>query len=154
MTASRHLDAFFYQIGTIENPPYKTQPEMLAFLKENGFQVSPYLGSGTGREELEECIRQIEEKRSSLDWLIDGVVIKIGDSTLREQMGFTEKFPRWAVAYKFEAEEAVTKLSGIRPGSPPMPSRNTGTQAAKASEARVRPPLRADASRGRTSTAV
>ena len=113
VTASRHLDAFFYQIGTIENPPYKTQPEMLAFLKENGFQVSPYLGSGTGREELEECIRQIEEKRSSLDWLIDGVVIKIGDSTLREQMGFTEKFPRWAVAYKFEAEEAVTKVLDV-----------------------------------------
>jgi len=113
VTASRHLDAFFYQIGTIDHPPYKTQPEMLNFLRENGFQVSPYLGSGTGREELEECIRQIEEKRGSLDWLIDGVVIKIGDSTLREQMGFTEKFPRWAVAYKFEAEEAVTKLLDV-----------------------------------------
>ena len=113
VTASRHLDAFFYQIGTIDHPPYKTQPEMLYFLQENGFQVSPYLGSGTGREELEECIRQIEEKRGSLDWLIDGVVIKIGDSTLREQMGFTEKFPRWAVAYKFEAEEAVTKLLDV-----------------------------------------
>lgn len=113
VTASRHLDAFFYQIGIIDHPPYKTQPEMLNFLRENGFQVSPYLGSGTGREELEECIRQIEEKRGSLDWLIDGVVIKIGDSTLREQMGFTEKFPRWAVAYKFEAEEAVTKLLDV-----------------------------------------
>lgn len=113
VTASRHLDAFFYQIGTIDHPPYKSQPEMLDFLRENGFQVSPYLGSGTGREELEECIRGIEEKRSSLDWLIDGVVIKIGDNALREQMGFTEKFPRWAVAYKFEAEEAVTKLLDV-----------------------------------------
>ena len=113
VTASRHLDAFFYQIGTIDHPPYKSQPEMLDFLRENGFQVSPYLGSGTGREELEECIRGIEEKRSSLDWLIDGVVIKIGDNALREQMGFTEKFPRWAVAYKFEAEEAVTRLLDV-----------------------------------------
>ena len=113
VTASRHLDAFFYQIGTIDHPPYKSQPEMLDFLRENGFQVSPYLGSGTGREELEECIRSIEEKRSSLDWLIDGVVIKIGDNALREQMGFTEKFPRWAVAYKFEAEEAVTRLLDV-----------------------------------------
>ena len=110
---NRHLDAFFYQIGTIDHPPYKSQPEMLDFLRENGFQVSPYLGSGTGREELEECIRGIEEKRSSLDWLIDGVVIKIGDNALREQMGFTEKFPRWAVAYKFEAEEAVTRLLDV-----------------------------------------
>ena len=113
VTASRHLDAFFYQIGTIENPPYRTQPEMIAFLKENGFQTSPYLGSGRGREELEKCIREIEAERSSLDWLIDGAVIKIGDAALREQMGFTEKFPRWAVAYKFKAEEAVTKLLDV-----------------------------------------
>ncbi len=113
VTASRHLDAFFYQIGTIENPPYHTQPEMIAFLRENGFQTSPYLGSGTGREQLEKCIRQIESERNSMDWLIDGVVIKVGDSTLRDQMGFTEKFPRWAVAYKFEAEEAVTKLLNV-----------------------------------------
>ncbi len=113
VTANRHLDAFFYQIGTIENPPYRTQPEMIAFLKENGFQTSPYLGSGRGREELEKCIREIEAERSSLDWLIDGAVIKIGDAALREQMGFTEKFPRWAVAYKFKAEEAVTKLLDV-----------------------------------------
>lgn len=113
VTASRHLDAFFYQVGTIENPPYRTQPEMLDFLRQNGFQVSPFLGSGTGREELEKCIREIGEQRSSLDWLIDGVVIKVGDNSLREQMGFTEKFPRWAVAYKFEAEEAVTKILDV-----------------------------------------
>ncbi len=113
VTASRHLDAFFYQIGTIENPPYSSQPEMLDFLRSNGFQVSPFLGSGTGRNELENCIKEIEAERSSLDWLIDGVVIKVGDNMLREQMGFTEKFPRWAVAYKFEAEEAVTKILDV-----------------------------------------
>ena len=113
VTASRHLDAFFYQIGTIENAPFRTQPEMLEFLRENGFQVSPYLGSGRGREELEDCIRHISSERSTLDWLIDGVVIKVGDASLREQMGFTEKYPRWAVAYKFEAEEAVTKLLDV-----------------------------------------
>lgn len=113
VTASRHLDAFFYQIGTIENPPYRTQPEMLDFIRGNGFQVSPYLGSGTGREELEERIREIGERREQLDWLIDGAVIKVGDTALREQMGFTEKFPRWAVAYKFEAEECVTRLEKV-----------------------------------------
>ncbi|MBQ9212002.1 MAG: NAD-dependent DNA ligase LigA [Clostridia bacterium] len=113
VTASRHLDAFFYQIGTIENPPYETQPEMIEFIRQNGFQVSPYLGSGVGREELEARIREIGEARSSLDWLIDGVVIKVGEHRLREQMGFTEKFPRWAVAYKFEAEECVTRLEKV-----------------------------------------
>jgi len=113
VTASRHLDAFFYQVGTIENPPYDSQPGMLDFLRENGFQVSPYLGSSKGREALEACIREIEDKRGELDWLIDGVVIKIGDYALRERMGYTEKFPRWAVAYKFKAEESVTKLLDV-----------------------------------------
>ena len=113
VTAERHLDAFFYQVGTIDNPPYHSQPGMLDFLRENGFQVSPFLGKGTGREELEQCIREIEAQRSSLDWLIDGVVIKVGDNDLRDQMGYTEKFPRWAVAFKFEAEEAVTTLEDV-----------------------------------------
>ena len=113
VTASRRLDAFFYQVGTIENPPYSSQPGMLDFLKENGFPVSPYLGRPHNREEIEECIREIEAKRSSLDFLIDGVVIKVGDLALREQMGFTDKFPRWAVAYKFEAEESVTTLRRV-----------------------------------------
>jgi len=113
VTASRHLDAFFYQVGTITSPPYDSQPGMLSFLRENGFQVSPYLGEGKGREELEKSIREIEARRPGLDWLIDGAVIKIGDWALREKLGYTEKFPRWAVAYKFEAEECVTRLKSV-----------------------------------------
>ena len=113
VTASRRLDAFFYQVGTIENPPYSSQPGMLDFLRENGFPVSSYLGRPHNREEIEQCSREIEEKRSRLDFLIDGVVIKVGDLALRQQMGFTDKFPRWAVAYKFEAEESVTTLRRV-----------------------------------------
>ena len=113
VTAARKLDVFFYQIGTIENPPYSTQPEMLNFLRQNGFQVSPYLGTPHSQTELEACIREIEKQRPTLDFLIDGVVIKIGDFALRSRMGFTEKFPRWAVAYKFEAEESVTTLRRV-----------------------------------------
>ena len=113
VTASRHLDAFFYQVGTIDNPPYTSQPEMLEFLRKNGFPVSEYLGKPHSRDELIACIKAIAEARSSLDYLIDGVVIKVGDFVLREQMGFTEKFPRWAVAYKFEAEESTTILREV-----------------------------------------
>lgn len=113
VTASRKLDAFFYQIGTIENPPYDSQPAMLQFLRDNGFPVSPYLGEPKNGEELIACIRHIEEVRDTLDFLIDGVVIKVGDFALREQMGFTDKFPRWAVAYKFKAEESVTILTKV-----------------------------------------
>lgn len=113
VTASRKLDAFFYQIGTIENPPYDSQPAMLQFLRDNGFPVSPYLGEPKNGEELIACIRHIEEVRDTLDFLIDGVVIKVGDFALRAQMGFTDKFPRWAVAYKFKAEESVTILKKV-----------------------------------------
>ena len=113
VTAARRLDVFFYQIGTIENPPYDDQPGMLKFLRENGFQVSPYLGKPTNREEIEACIRDIERQRPTLDFLIDGAVIKVGNFALREKMGYTEKFPRWAVAYKFEAEESVTILRKV-----------------------------------------
>ncbi len=113
VTAARKLDVFFYQIGTIEDPPYSTQPEMLEFLRQNGFQVSPYLGTPHNQAEIEDCIRDIEQQRPHLDFLIDGVVIKIGDFALRARMGFTEKFPRWAVAYKFEAEESVTVLRRV-----------------------------------------
>lgn len=113
VTAARRLDAFFYQIGTIDNPPYDTQPGMLAFLRQNGFPVSPYLGEPKNGEELVACIRHIEQIRNTLDFLIDGVVVKVGDFALRERMGFTEKFPRWAVAYKFEAEESVTTLKKV-----------------------------------------
>ena len=103
VTASRHLDAFFYQVGTIDDAPYDSQPGMLAFIRSCGLPVSPYLGRPHSREELLDCIREIERQRPTLDWLIDGVVIKVGDFALRHEMGFTEKFPRWAVAYKFEA---------------------------------------------------
>ena len=113
VTAQRRLDAFFYQIGTIENPPYDSQPGMLDFIQKNGFPVSPYLGKPHSRDELIACIREIEADRPKLDWLIDGAVIKVGDFALREQMGFTEKFPRWAVAYKFKAEESVTTLRKV-----------------------------------------
>ena len=113
VTASRHLDAFFYQVGTIDDAPYDSQPGMLAFIRSCGLPVSPYLGRPHSREELLDCIREIERQRPTLDWLIDGVVIKVGDFALRREMGFTEKFPRWAVAYKFEAEEAVTTLRRV-----------------------------------------
>lgn len=113
VTASRHLDAFFYQIGTIENPPYSTQQGMLDFLRENGFQVSDYLEQCRNIHEIEDCIHNIEEERSNLDFLIDGVLIKVSDLSTREMMGYTDRFPRWAIAFKFEAEETTTVIRDV-----------------------------------------
>lgn len=113
VTASRQLDAFFYQVGTIDGDGFASQPEMLQFLRDNGFPVSDYLGCPNSREELLACIREIESIRPELDFLIDGVLVKVGDFSLREQMGYTDRFPRWAVAYKFEAEETTTILRDV-----------------------------------------
>ena len=113
VTASRNLSAFFYQVGTIENPPYSDQKGMITFLKDQGFPVSPYFETAESKEETIALIRKIEEQRSRLDYLIDGAVIKVIDQRTREMMGYTEKFPRWAVAYKFAAEENTSTLENV-----------------------------------------
>ncbi len=113
VTASRHLSAYFYQVGTITDPPYNTQEGMIDFLREQGFPTSPYFATADSRTEVEDAIQQIEAKRSSLDFLIDGAVIKIREQPTRQALGYTDKFPRWAVAYKFEAEEATTRIREV-----------------------------------------
>ncbi len=112
VTAARKLDAFFYQIGTIENAPYTDHPGMIAFLKENGFPTIPLIAASSGGE-LEQAVDRVEAERETLDFLIDGAVIKVTDLRTRGLMGNTDKFPRWAVAYKFAAEEDVTTLLAV-----------------------------------------
>lgn len=113
ITASRKLSAFFYQVGTIENAPYAEQTGMIRFLKDQGFPVSPYFETANTREEVYALLKKIEEDRPGLDYLIDGAVIKVMDSRTRTAFGYTDKFPRWAVAYKFAAEEATTMLENV-----------------------------------------
>lgn len=113
VTASRHLDAFFYQIGYIEGRSFETQQDMLAFMKENGLNISPFVRPAQTIEEALEAVREIEQKRETLDFLIDGATIKITDMRTREVLGTTDKFPRWSIAFKFPAQETVTKLLKI-----------------------------------------
>ena len=113
VTASRKLDAFFYQIGTIDNPPYSDMDGMLNFLRENSFPTSHYEEHADTYDEICNRIDAVEEKRSSLDFLIDGAVVKVCDLATRQAMGNTEKFPRWAVAYKFAAEENTATLLDV-----------------------------------------
>lgn len=113
VTASRKLSAFFYQVGTIENAPYTEQTGMIAFLKEQGFPISPYFEKAASREEVFSLLTDIEKNRSSLDYLIDGAVIKVMDTQTRQAFGYTDKFPRWAVAYKFAAEENTATLESV-----------------------------------------
>ncbi|MFR2970595.1 MAG: NAD-dependent DNA ligase LigA, partial [Christensenellaceae bacterium] len=104
-TARRGLDAFFYNVGYIEGKDFDTHTEMINFLKENGFVVSDFERVYSEPEELLSALDEAEAKRDELDFLIDGMVIKTDDMSLRDELGYTQKFPRWAVAYKFEAQE-------------------------------------------------
>ena len=113
VTASRHLDAFFYQIGYIEGKSFETQQDMLVFMKENGLNISPFVRPAQTIEEALEAVHEIEQKRETLDFLIDGATIKITDMRTREVLGTTDKFPRWSIAFKFPAQETVTKLLKI-----------------------------------------
>lgn len=110
VTASRHLDAFFYQVGYIEGKSFETQYDMLDFLRENGLNVSPYVHPAETIEEALEAVHDVEARRETLDYLIDGATIKITDMRTREVLGTTDKFPRWSIAFKFPAQETVTKL--------------------------------------------
>ena len=113
VTARRRLDAFFYQIGVIEQPPYADMEGMLRFLRDNGFPTSQYEAYAASCEEASRRIDEVEEKRESLDFLIDGAVVKVCDLETRQAMGNTDKFPRWAVAYKFPAEENTATLLDV-----------------------------------------
>ncbi len=113
VTAARRLDIFCYNIGYIEKKSLSSQREMLAFLAENGFPVSPYIRYCSTAEELKREIDLAEQTRGTLDFQIDGMVVKVTDFALRETLGETDKFPRWAMAYKFAAEETTTVVEEV-----------------------------------------
>lgn len=112
-TAKRNLSAFFYDVGYKEGEPFKTYEEMLNFIKEKGFPMDDYVRYCTSIEEIEKEIDYIDSIRFDLNYDIDGVVIAIDDIRTRELMGYTVKFPKWAIAFKFEAQEATTKLLDV-----------------------------------------
>ena len=113
ITAKRRLDCYCYNVGYIEGKKLETQDEMLGFLRENGFTVSDYLVFCDDIETVCDEIDKAEESRPHLDFLIAGMVVKVRDFATREALGATEKFPRWAMAFKFAAEETTTTVRDI-----------------------------------------
>ncbi len=112
-TARRNLSAFFYDVGYKEGTQFTSYLEMMEFIKEKGFPVDDYLKVCTTIDEIQEQIDYIKDIRFDLNYDIDGLVIAIDDMRTRELMGYTIKFPKWAIAYKFEAQEATTKLLDV-----------------------------------------
>lgn len=113
VTASRHLDCFTYNIGYIEGRSFASSLEMMEFLKEQRLPVNPYFKVFDNIDDVVKELKEIESIRESLDFQIDGVVIKLADFRTRKLLGYTDKFPRWAIAYKFFAQEVLTTLRSV-----------------------------------------
>ena len=113
ITRSRKPDIYFYDINYTSTGENFSQTDAHEFLKKQGFKVFPYFRVCETGEDVKNALREIEVERRNIDVLTDGAVIKVDDAPLREEMGATDKFPRWAMAYKFEAEEVTTIVKDV-----------------------------------------
>ena len=112
-TAKRRLDFFCYSILKCEGKEFNSQIEMHNFLKENGFNVGDYFKTFSTIEEAEREIKNIDKIKGKLDIMIDGMVLKMNNVKQRATVGYTNKYPKWAMAYKFEAQELTTILKNV-----------------------------------------
>lgn len=113
ITAARNLDFVAYNVG-FSDCRFNSQEEVNAFLKENGFLTDDIFCVISDENGIKSKLDEIEKNRDDLDFLIDGAVMKIDDFSIREELGYTEKFPRWALAFKFKAQETTTVLREVR----------------------------------------
>jgi DNA ligase (NAD+) len=113
IAASRQLQVFCYDLVYLEGKDIKTHQEVLEYLEEQGFLVNPLRLCTNSMEEVIAYVEQWTEKRHELPYEIDGLVIKVNSLDQRRVLGATSKAPRWAMAYKFPAEEAETRVKDI-----------------------------------------
>ena len=113
ITEKRRVEIYFYDVNYRSEGAELSQVQAHDFLVKEGFKVFPYFKVCHGENAVIKGIEEIEKGRREIDVLTDGAVIKVDDAALREEMGYTDKFPRWAMAYKFEAEEVTTTLKEV-----------------------------------------
>ncbi|MDE6583076.1 MAG: NAD-dependent DNA ligase LigA, partial [Clostridia bacterium] len=111
-TAKRKLEFFCYSIIYCEKK-FLSQEEMHIFLKENKFNIGHFFKICDSVVDIKKYIEEVGKTKSNLDIDIDGMVIKVNNVAPREEIGYTNKFPKWAMAYKFEAEEVSTMLEDV-----------------------------------------
>lgn len=114
VTAERKPEILFYNINYMSDGELSSQEAHFEFLREQGFKVFDFLRVCKSAQEVKAAIEEIEAGRKSLDVLTDGAVIKLNSTLARDGLGYTDKFPRWAMAYKFEAEESETVVKQIK----------------------------------------
>jgi len=113
VVAERGLDVFLYQIAHLRGPEVSSQWEALERLRDWGLRTNPVSRRCHGLGAVLEFCAEWREKRGSLEYDIDGVVVKVDDFVLQRELGFTTKFPRWAIAYKYPAVQAATVVRAI-----------------------------------------
>ena len=113
ITTQRHLDTFIYRATFPEGNNFNTHMEVLNYLKKIGFKVNPYIKLCQNIEEVINYCQQWVNKREELDYEIDGMVVKVNSLRMREELGSTTRSPRWAIAYKFPAQQVTTKVLDI-----------------------------------------
>ncbi len=113
VTASRNIEIMFYDINYMSENGVSSQAEAMEFLRREGFKTYPYFKLCDNFDEVKAAIDEIEIERKKIDVLTDGAVVKVNEEGVREQLGYTDKFPRWAIAFKFEAEEAETTVKNV-----------------------------------------
>jgi DNA ligase (NAD+) len=113
IVSNRMLDAYFYSVGLFNNRDINKQSELLAFLERNEFPVDPYTKVAHSIKEIRAYCDDWDKKRSGLDVDIDGIVVKINAFRLQRELGYTAKSPKWAIAYKFKAQEKQTQLLNV-----------------------------------------
>lgn len=113
IAASRHLDLFVYGLANAEELGIASHSAALDYLQQLGFKTNPERRRCANMDEVMQFVNEWQEKRPQLPYEIDGIVIKVDSFAQQEQLGATAKSPRWAIAYKFPAEEVVTKLIDI-----------------------------------------
>lgn len=114
ITKERRLSLLVYTWGEVSNIFWKTQQEFLQKVQQWGFPVNPYNKLCRNADDLIESFKVLEQTRADLPYDIDGIVYKVNSLALQNRLGFLTRTPRWAVAHKFEAEKAMTKLLNIR----------------------------------------
>ncbi len=112
-TAKRRLDFFCYAVLQAEGKTFASQQELHEFLIANGFEVGDYFKIVATKDEVLNEIHSIDARKNNLDILIDGAVVSINEMAYREDIGWTTKFPKWAIAFKFEAQEVSTLLKDV-----------------------------------------
>ncbi len=116
LVAKRGLDIYIWGAGHYEGIDFKTHAEILEYLKDAGFRVNPHYKVCKNIEEVIDYCDSFENKRHSLGFEIDGMVLKVNDLNQESRLGATAKSPRWAIAYKFPAQRALTEIKDIEVG--------------------------------------